>query len=412
MGVSVLLGESYNVDVVDVKAPGHIPVALGLLALVAAVAFVGPGRAGAQTGLSLGVPSRAESQGGHLLGGSGYGVGVLNVGQSRGELLRSTMARGLSPGGSVLRRTGSNLAGPESPGRSPGSLLGRVIADIGLPGELTPKTGGMASAVLGADTGGILAADKYLRSIGAVIVEADARGEAEPITSLVPEESGLYRDHMAQGEAAFRSGNMREALARFHQARSAAGTCPEITMSLMHTRFALSRFSYVSASYYLQETLTHLPELPLAPLKPRGFYGDPAAYLERIDRLKKHLSESPRDANGHLVLAYFQWFDEDTARARQSLLAAWKLSRAPRNASSRAKAEARRMREAIDIFWKGMVRSGRVSGALPADPLRPTSKPARPAPSPAPGKQEGGPPATGGATAVNTSVRSENDRQR
>lgn len=191
-----------------------------------------------------------------------------------------------------------------------------------------------------------------------------------PITSLASGESDQFSTYMSQGEKAFRSGDFEAALEHFKMANSIDLKNPETLLSLAHTTFALSRRSYYRASYYLSRAMKYLPELPLAPLEPKGFFPSPEQYTERLGWLDEHLASTPFDNEAFFVSAYFRWFDGDVEGARRA------LARARRGRISDD------LREAIDAFWDGMKASGKVSGTLdgsappPAEAAAATSQPA------------------------------------
>jgi tetratricopeptide (TPR) repeat protein len=195
-----------------------------------------------------------------------------------------------------------------------------------------------------------------------------------PITSLASGQGDKFSTDMSQGEQAFRSGDFQGAMEHFKMANSIDPKNPESLLSLAHASFALSRYSYFRTSYYLTRALKYLPELPLAPLDPKSFFGSPEQYSERIGWLDKHLATSPFDNEAFFVAAYFRWFDGDIQGAQAA------LAKAGRGKISDD------LREAIDTFKDGMKASGKVSGAetslpvpAPAEVASPSSRPAAPA---------------------------------
>jgi tetratricopeptide (TPR) repeat protein len=164
---------------------------------------------------------------------------------------------------------------------------------------------------------------------------------------------------MAEGEKAFRAGDFRKAHNEFQSANCIGGKDPESLLSLAHAAFARSMFSYKEAALHLRRALKYLPELPLIPLQPGTFYGEEPEgidrYVERITRLEKHTAKSPYDADALLLLAYFRWFEQDVEAARNALATA--LAAASKTKDSE-------QLEAINIFWDGMLASGKVTGEL------------------------------------------------
>jgi hypothetical protein len=125
----------------------------------------------------------------------------------------------------------------------------------------------------------------------------------------------------------------------------------------MHTQFALSRYSYAKAAYFLELALKRMPKLPAAPLRPIGFYGDSDKYAQHMYALDQHVQTSPFDGEAQLLLAYFRWFGEvrDIEAARTALSHAL---------AAALKKKDTYLLEAVGAFWDGMVAGGAVSGKL------------------------------------------------
>lgn len=224
----------------------------------------------------------------------------------------------------------------------------------------------VSDVLLKRDLSTIGLSQKYLGAIEKTH-SSDLQGKSKKITSLVPRNESVYRKYMAAGDKAFRAGDFRSAFNQFKLASYLAPHAPESLLSLMHTRFALSRFSYATASHYLCKTLKYFPELPLVPLHPKGFYERSSTYVNHLVNLEEHLEKTPRDTNAYMLLAYFRWFSGDTKAAHNALSNALALSIETKN---------KKLTETIDIFWKGMVASGRVKGKLkPAKRKVPVTKP-------------------------------------
>ncbi len=197
------------------------------------------------------------------------------------------------------------------------------------------------------------------------------RKKGEPITSLVPAEQGVYRTYMQRGDRAFRQSNYRDAYASFQIANDLGDHDAESYVCLLHAQFALSSVSYAQACYYLEQALRHMPELPLANLRPRGFYDSPAKYAQQLIGLQEYTEKHPDDYGATLLLAYFRWFEQerDVAGTRNLLgraLAAGQEKRDPM------------VIEAIETFWRGIVATGAASGELVPQPLKaPETMPAQ-----------------------------------
>ncbi|GEM_PF-2021499 len=187
--------------------------------------------------------------------------------------------------------------------------------------------------------------------------------KGEPITSLVPTEPSVYRTYMQRGDRAFRQSNYREAYANFQIANDLGDHDAESYICLLHAQFALSSVSYAQAYYFLEQALRHMPELPLANLRPRGFYDSSAKYAQQLVALQEHTEKHPGDHEAVLLLAYFRWFEQerDVAGTRNLLsraLAAGQMKRAPF------------VIEAVETFWRGVVATGAASGELVPQPAK------------------------------------------
>ena len=204
------------------------------------------------------------------------------------------------------------------------------------------------------------AAADYLEAIG---TPGAPQPGSEVIASLAPREKGAMGDHVAQGEKLLREGDYDTALKEFQKAYVIDDKNPETLLSLAHASFATAGSSYYRTSYYIRRALKYLPELALAPLSPKSFFGDPAQYAARLARLEERLQRFPNDADSYLTQAYFRWFDQDVEGSRQALAQARKCTKSPD------------LIEAITTFWEGMVASGKVSGELTPTTLPAASGP-------------------------------------
>jgi hypothetical protein len=314
---------------------------------------------------------------GDRLGRTDYGLGILNSGQysSTGQILRSTMygdvynhvarSRRAVRGSRATLNMPTPLLGSRY-GSGDQEVIGPTPEAMEEPGER--KKGESIAAII---------ANQYLDTIGANTSEAIA--EKRAVTTLVPEVPGAYRDLMARGEQAMLGGEVHQAIDAFMEAKLLTYRNPDVLLSLAHGHFLLSRFSYVSASQYLQETLITLPELPLVQLEPKQFLGGADVYDARMARLEEHLRNQPDDPDALLLRAYFKWFEPDgTKAAVESLRKAWVASKAIKPIGSIGyDSIGSQVREAIEVFWTGMVKSGRASGSLaPTTRPAPTSRPA------------------------------------
>ncbi|MHC4982219.1 MAG: hypothetical protein ACYTF6_03500 [Planctomycetota bacterium] len=216
--------------------------------------------------------------------------------------------------------------------------------------------------------------------------------DSQPVTSLVPKKRTQFASLLEKGENAFSAGHFEEALQQYQFASNINSRIPESLVSLSHATFALSRYSYGRTAFYLREALKYFPELPLTPLRPRDFYGDPASFVDRWLQLEDHIQQHPEDVDALLMVAYFKWFDE-----RPDL-------KGVRNALARALEVANREGdrytiEAVETFWGGIVATGKASGQLvtssEAKPPGEAETPATEKPAPGQGAEPTEPEAAG-----------------
>jgi hypothetical protein len=320
------------------------------------------------------------------------GVGVSNatstfLNQSFG--VGSLQSSSATPYSNILRSSiesrASNIINRPSEGPSPVSLFS--------PMQVTPPTGNrfynpvtvgrvdlspgwvaygpssLASPLL-------RAASSYLRTLGGK-QEVGIAMRLDPLTSLLTGGDDQLSTYMEEGEKAFRSGDYETALERFKLANTIDPKNTECLLSLAHASFAMSRNSYYRASYYLTRAVKFLPELPLAPLRPQGFFASPEQYTQRIEWLDKYLQSHPFDNDAFFVAAYFRWFQQDVEGARFALEKARHGKVNPE------------LMEAIDTFRDGMKASGKISETPeaptgPESPAGPSSQPAPAAPTESP----------------------------
>ncbi|MGB2822009.1 MAG: hypothetical protein WBF17_13580 [Phycisphaerae bacterium] len=297
---------------------------------------------------------------------------------SRRNVLSLPGSMGISPmDQNLLRRPNSGLSIPRSGlGIPRGGVSGQVGAPV-LDVPVAPPVGA-GRTVTNPGTALAPTGDGRNTSIGDVLAEQDEtalgaaraylqaleeaatsklRDSSKPITSLVPTPASEYRDHMAKGDRAFRDNNLHLAYSEFRIANDLGGGDAESLVCLTHTQFALSRYSYATASYFLQRAVKHMPELPLANLRPRGFYDTAAKYAEHLVALEDHLEKDPADGEALLLLAYFRWFEEkqDVKATHDALAGAL---------ASALKRKNTHLLEAVETFWDGIVASGKASGKL------------------------------------------------
>jgi tetratricopeptide (TPR) repeat protein len=179
--------------------------------------------------------------------------------------------------------------------------------------------------------------------------------EGKPLTTLVPKSGGTrrYRQLLRTGEEAFRKEDYRKAAQAFGIANEISSGSSDSLLSLLHLHFATARNRYNVPSYYLQRLLREVPELPLIPVHPRDFYGNVGTFVQDMIRLEQYTKAKPKDANAQLMLAYVKWREKNPNQAAAALRKALENSK-----------DNEELIDAIQTLWKGMVRSGAVSGTL------------------------------------------------
>jgi len=254
------------------------------------------------------------------------------------------------PGRSAPTRTGiESVRRPSAAGRAAGGVL---------PALGTFSAGQVRGAILSADPA-LGAARAYLHDVGRTTLLADGAKATAAISSLVPSTQSRYAHYLALGEKAFQLGDFADAFNYFEMASYIVPRAPETLLSLAQARFAMSSLSYTSTAHYLRQTLKCFPELPMVPLDPRAFYGQDSAavarYVQRLDGLERYLVKAHDDMDALLVLAYFRWFSGRGDDAKTALAAAITVAIEDKDEG---------MVDAIDTFWAGMVRTGKVSGTI------------------------------------------------
>lgn len=306
------------------------------------------------------------------VGGSSQTGGVLSVSQPN-PLTASTP--GPLGGMGVTRRVDNPLSGTGIYGGIPTGSSPPPVGVAALPSALPalPAAGGRTKEtapqdvqmydapgmgrLLGrVDSSALGATRAYLLALEAASASR-LKDHSKPITSLVPQQPSLYRDHMAKGDTAFRADNFHIAISEFQTAYDFNSRDAESLICLLHGQFAVSHYSYGKPAFYLQKALECMPELPLANLRPEGFFRARSVYAERIVALEDFAAQNPKDYEAQLILAYFRWFSEarDVKSAVAAVRAAYKAAAAK---------DDRLMAEAARTFWDGMVASGAVNGEL------------------------------------------------
>jgi hypothetical protein len=207
---------------------------------------------------------------------------------------------------------------------------------------------GMASTLLGQSTS-LAAARGFIASVGGSSGLSDAD---ESITTFVPDQPGQYRDKIHRGEELLKAHNYISAYEQFKAASDIVQRAPEPFLNMAHAKFGEG--GYGMMAFYIRRALATMPQLPLVALRPKSFYENVAVYGDLMMRLETHLDDVPEDGDAQLILAYFRWFSEtpEVATVQASLEKALAASQAEEKV------------EAINIFWRAIVKSGKASGEL------------------------------------------------
>ncbi len=191
----------------------------------------------------------------------------------------------------------------------------------------------------------------------------EAAQRQELITSLAPRTAGIYTECIRKGEERFKAGQYTEAFSSFESAGFIGHDDAESLLSMSHAQFAQG--SYATAGYYLCRAILKRPDLAQVKLSPKGFYGLAADYVQRVIDLEEYTQQNPQDANGWLLLAYYNWFDDPSApaKATRNLSQALSTSKDPK------------LVEAVEVLYGSMLRTGKVTGKLVAA-TQPSTQPA------------------------------------
>lgn len=334
-----------------------VGVALLTLALTASAAM-GQGRGSVRIQSPGGIrsPGHSSSTGVSQFRSFSYGAGQVGGGGGGGNVLQSrvntTMRSQLS---SVVTRPTrsplvSNISSPnQAYSRSPAGTYPpgggadpisatRTVHRYSVTTPPVPGGGPVGSMTAPTHTG---PTGVYLQAL-THRQEPSVLAQDEPIRSLAPKRPSMLRTMIRDGEKAFRKGDYNEAVKKFNLAYTLDSKSPEAALSLFHAQFATSKVSYGSAGYLLSRTLRLLPELPLAPLDVRGFYGVEGDYDRHVGQLEQFVREHGGDPGAWLIVAYFRWFDGDTSGAEAAL------------AAGKDHAEQDHMIEALAIFADGI----------------------------------------------------------
>jgi len=291
-------------------------------------------------------------------------LGAVAPSNSGTSMLSRSRRIGPAPAGGLDLRVGALASGaPVVPVAPTGTSLAPLPRP---PGAIDEEEGpGIGRALAEQDETALGAARAYVQALEEAFV-SQLKDRSKPITSLIPNRPGPYRDHMAEGDRSFRANAFHKAYTEFLIANDLGGRDAESFVCLTHAQFALSKYSYGKAAYFLMQGLKYMPELPLANLRPRGFYGAESKYAENLVALEEHVERNPTDGEAMLLLAYFRWFSKarDVSAAQKALSSALE-SAARRNDT--------RLAEAIETFWRGILQTGLASGDLRSSPGTPPS---------------------------------------
>jgi hypothetical protein len=250
--------------------------------------------------------------------------------------------------------TANRSAAPIVPGVIPSSAIGGDVLYKGLSSNATETGGEGAVGALLRQRSNLWLSQDYNQTEHRL-----GKEDREPIKSLVPVGGGLYHDYIESGEKAFQAGDYTVAFSKFRMANYIGQKDPESLLSMSQAQFGGK--CYPLAAYYLRQALRYMPRLPMLPLRPKAFYGDPSVYVQNVQDLDGYLVGHPRDTDALLLRAYYAWFDADAIDspgvARDSLRKALAGNNTPD------------VTLAIEAFWEGMVASGKVKGVLTPLPV-------------------------------------------
>lgn len=300
-------------------------------------------------------------------GSYSYGMGSLNrYSASTSDILRSTMS---SAGSTALtRRTfdASAVSGFPDMVAPPSGTYTKGRAGMGMMTAGQSGPGSLSTMLRSLNKG--MTVDPSGVYISAITTNPSSRPVGdEPVTTLVPSEPSMYKLFMERGESAMRAGEFHRAFGEFQLANDIGGRDWMSLVSMTHARFASSAYSYYSAAFYARLALKCLPELPLVSLRPKEFFGNKAKYSDNMVDLENRVDLYPYDPDASFLLAYFRWFESNPQEARGALSRSLSAARAARSEEKI---------EAAEVFWRGMVASGKVSGVLEAPTLPPMIPPA------------------------------------
>ena len=259
-------------------------------------------------------------------------------------------ASNLAPSGTFnYSSLGAKPSGSTMQGMMPGAAAGDVFYK-GLSSNLQEVSGLGAVGTLLQRRSGLWLSQGYNHADHRL----NNKEDRDPIKTLVPAGEGLYHDYLESGEKAFRGGDYTLAFSKFRMANYIGQKDPESLLSMSQAQFGGK--CYPLAAYYLRQALRSMPRLPMVPLQPKAFYGDPSVYVQNVQDLDEYLVGHPQDTDALLLRAYYAWFDVDEADsvgiARNSLQKALAGNNTPD------------VTLAIEAFWEGMTATGRAKGPL------------------------------------------------
>jgi len=186
-----------------------------------------------------------------------------NRSTSNPNAMRSNISRSSA---STYRRTG-NIR--NAPVRTDISKIPRIAPRKSAKPQTKSNASSAAGTILGADgvlksqrgkTGkqnallGSLAGETYIAAIEHKSATPQDQSN-DTITTLVPENPGVYRDKMQAAEIAFKNREFRNAISLYEMAGGLSSGSPESLLGRMHTYFAASTDAYALTALYLKNTL-------------------------------------------------------------------------------------------------------------------------------------------------------------
>ena len=163
------------------------------------------------------------------------------------------------------------------------------------------------------------------RNVPHYVYDRQSRYEAEPVNIFEAD------DHLSKAYAAFENGRYYRALVEFNAAIDEAPEDGLLYLARGHVHIAVG--DYRSAYDDLVHGMELIPDWGKVEFNMGEIYGDPDVFGEHFERLKKWVTEHPRDYQAHFVLGYVHYFlqEYETAKAELVYTLAWEPKHAQAN---------------------------------------------------------------------------------